>query len=138
MAQSTTPSDATPDKNSPASETSPGLKCNSQKAFGVGSRRGKKPRTESNAGLTLDDAGVDDFQSSTAEMVSLTLMRDVLAVDREMMQSERALREEQGQAAMVEAQAALLKSKAELLDRVIRCRELQVEVPAELLAALQQ
>ena len=140
MDQSATPSSATPSATpsdkSPASgqETSPGSKRDGQKAFGAGSRRGKKPRAATNAGLTLDDAGVDDFQSSTSEMVSL--MREALAADKDMMQSEKAIREEQARAATVAAQAALLKSKAELLDRVIRCRELQVEVPAELLAAL--
>ena len=39
-------------------------------------------------------------------------------------------------AADKQATAMLIKSKAELLDRLIKCRELQIDVPAELIQML--
>ncbi len=46
--------------------------------------------------------------------------------------------EQQAVAADKQATALLIKSKTELLDRVIKCREMGIDVPAELMAMLRE
>ena len=121
-------------------------------AFGRGERQGsdqKKHKATTNLCLKLDDPRAE-FQATSSDM--LEFLRGTLENDKEERAAMARHSEQKAVAAMKVADAAnlkaiaadkaataaLVKSKAELLDRVIKCSELNIEVPAELLEALKQ
>ncbi len=102
-----------------------------------------------NAGLKLDDPQ-GEFTSAATEMIEFLL--EALRDEREERQTGLNHKEQKAQAAQKHAEAAerqavaadkqatalLIKSKTELLDRVIKCREMGIELPAELMAMLRE
>jgi len=143
----------TPDtgkEHSAASEESGGSgdKRDGQKAFGAGSNTGsasKKQRGPTNAGLLLDNDPRAEYQSSSANV--LDFLRTAFSDEAKQREADSVHKADKARAAMRSAQAAekleaanaaVLRSKAELLDKLIKCRELGIELPVEIMEDLKK
>jgi hypothetical protein len=129
-----------------------GKKREASPSLGRGKSEGaKRHNYVTNAGLKLDADNLRcDFSSSTGEMIEFLrgAMREE-GKDREASNEAKRVKAEaaktaaeaairQADASDKQATAALMEAKTHLLDRIIKCHELGIPIPPELLASLKQ